>query len=84
MSTAEMEPTISLYRHLSNVVPNTWKYWILYSLSLRHTLRRENGLSVTKLVTKEAVLSDTSKVDGNKGRPQDSDPKSEEVPLLAR
>jgi len=31
MSTVEMEPTISLYRHLSNVVPNTWKYWTLYS-----------------------------------------------------
>jgi len=47
-------------------------------------LRRENGLSETKLVTNEAVLYDTSRGDGNKGRPQDSDPKSNQDPQLAR
>jgi hypothetical protein len=83
MSTAEMEPTISLYRHLSNVVPNTWKYCTLFTW-LHQTLRIENGLSVAKLVTNEAVLSDTSWGDGNKGRPQDRDSKSKQFPLLAR
>jgi len=52
--------------------------------SFRYTSRRENGLSVTKLVTNEAVLSDASIGDGTKGRPRGSDPKAKEVPLLAR
>jgi hypothetical protein len=51
---------------------------------LRQKLRLENDLPVTKLVTDEAVISDTNKGDGKKGRPQDSDPKSKQVPLLAR